>query len=326
LTLAVRTSESLGVALAAAGINCDFDLGQIGPFQGAIPVGPIVVPVYATFPVTAGIHLNGSLNVGTFHVASTTVAHVAGGFDENSASLSEEGTNVWVTGAPSITGSVRLSASIGVQGGVGIAKGANVHVEADFGPDFAWSSGKPCALDIDLGSLSAGVSVFGKQLNTPSFTPFKWDIWHGCQPASTGTGNGGQTGAPSPNPPTPSPNPTPTPQPSPGPSSGPPPPSGSTEGFFIEDDIYGGTWARTDPFNGTWYPHSTPPPNGAYWYPNGLGVAVSCAESAAAYSVVINGQHQTWSWWAHVTDGKWVPVVVFSTVWNDGLPAGLAHC
>lgn len=126
-------------------------------------------------------------------------------------------------------------------------------------------------------------------------------------------GSSGGTGGGSTPPPTPTPSPAPTPAPTP-------------EGFVIADSIYGGTWARTDPNNGTWYSHSTPPPNGAYWYPNGLGVAVSCAESAAAYSVVINGQHQTWSWWGHVTDGKWVPVAVFSTVWNDGLPSGLAHC
>ena len=117
-----------------------------------------------------------------------------------------------------------------------------------------------------------------------------------------------------------------SPEPPPAPSPEPSPPPTSTEGFFIEDSIYGGTWARTDPDNGTWYPRGTPPPNGAYWYPNGLGVAVSCAQSAAPYTAVVNGVSQTWSWWAHVTDGKWVPTVVFSSVWSDGLPAGLPQC
>ncbi len=106
----------------------------------------------------------------------------------------------------------------------------------------------------------------------------------------------------------------------------PPPTTTGTEGFVIDDSIYGGTWARTDPNDGTWYPHSQPPPNAAYWYPNGLGVAVSCAEPAASYSAVVNGQHQTWNWWAHVTDGKWVPTVVFSSVWANGDPTGLAVC
>jgi hypothetical protein len=147
--------------------------------------------------------------------------------------------------------------------------------------------------------------------------------------SSTPVNNGGLQG-PTVNPqgPTtnPQPNPAPTPSPTPTPAPNPGPPPTSTEGFFIEDDIYGGTWARTNPDEGAWYPKDTRPPNGAYWYPNGLGVAVSCAESAAAYEVIVYGVHETWSWWAHVTDGKWVPTVVFSTVWSDGLPSGLSAC
>jgi hypothetical protein len=102
-------------------------------------------------------------------------------------------------------------------------------------------------------------------------------------------------------------------------------PQAQPTGFVIEDDVYGGTWARTDPNDGTWYGHDHQPANSKYWFANGLGVGVDCARSGAAYSVVINGQHQTWSWWAHVTDDTWVPVVVFSTVWSDGNP-GVAGC
>jgi hypothetical protein len=176
---------------------------------------------------------------------------------------------------------------------------------------------------------------------------FVSDLWT-IITSSACEGQAGETGpvptlspasAPTP-PPVSIPAPTPTPVSTPAPplaggsSAQPPtsspepsaPPSTSTEGFFIEDDIYGGTWARTDPGDGTWYPRSAPPPNGAYWYPNDLGVAVSCAESAAPYEAVIYGVHERWTWWAHVTDGKWVPTVVFSTVWSDGLPAGLGVC
>jgi hypothetical protein len=183
LTLAVRSTETLGVNLAAAGVNCDWDVAEIGPYSGAIPVGPIVIPVYATLPVKAGVHINGALQAGQINVASTTVAHMAAGFDENAATLSEQGTNVWTTGALSLTGSAQLSASIGLQAGIGIAKGANIHAEADFGPEFDWSSGANCELFVNLGSLSAGVKVLGKSLDTPSFTPFKLHLWKGCQPS-----------------------------------------------------------------------------------------------------------------------------------------------
>jgi hypothetical protein len=132
--------------------------------------------------------------------------------------------------------------------------------------------------------------------------------------------------APSTSPASTQPSPVSTPGPSTPSSPTPSQPPRSTEGFFIEDSIYGGTWARTDPGDSTWYAKGTPPPNGAYWYPNGLGVAVDCSESAAPYSVVIYGAHSSWSWWAHVTDGKWVPTVVFSTVWSDGQLPGLPVC
>jgi alpha-tubulin suppressor-like RCC1 family protein len=196
LTLAVRSTESLGVAAAAVGINCDWTLGEIGPYQGAIPVGPVVIPVYATLPVNAGIHVNGTLNAGTINVASTTVATAAAGFDETKASLTQQGSNVWLSGAPSISGSAKFSTSIGLQAGIGIAKGANVHLEADFGPELDWSSGQSCNLLLDFGSLSAGVAVFGHNLNTPSFTPFQLHLWSGCQRAGGGGGGAGAGGGP----------------------------------------------------------------------------------------------------------------------------------
>lgn len=100
--------------------------------------------------------------------------------------------------------------------------------------------------------------------------------------------------------------------------AGAPPPS-QTKRFHIEDDYYGGTWARTDPDNGTWYRQSTRPPNGAYWYPNWLGVAVDCARSAAGYVVrYADGHTQTWTWWLHVTDGKWYPAAATQEIFVDG--------
>jgi hypothetical protein len=152
-------------------------------------------------------------------------------------------------------------------------------------------------------ALGVGFSVLAKPESAVSSPP----------PSTTPPAN-------SPPPQTPVPT-TPSAQPTASPSPTPP----ATEGFVIEDSIYGGTWARTDPNDGTWYDSAHRPPNAAYWYPDGLGVAVNCTEQAASYTAIIYGQSQTWDWWAHVTDGKWVPVVVFSTVWSDG-GQGLATC
>lgn len=119
---------------------------------------------------------------------------------------------------------------------------------------------------------------------------------------------------PAPPPPPPPPTPTPGPPPaasSPAPSpASPPPPAvpGPVLGFTVEDVFLGGTWARTHPNDGTWYSHGNRPANAAYWYPNGLGVAVDCARGAAAYVVhFADGHSETWNTWFHVTDGKWFP-------------------
>jgi hypothetical protein len=280
LTLAVRTTESLGVSAAAVGINCDWAITELGPYQEAIPVGPIVVPVYATFPVTAGIHINGTLNVGAFNVASTTVANVAAGGDFNEASLTQQGSNVWVTGSPSISGSAKLSASIGVQAGIGVAKAANVHLQAGFGPELDWTSGQDCKLLLNMGSLSAGVSVFGRSLNTPSFTPWRAQLWSGCHSSPAAPG--------------PAPGPTPSPPPSPAtsgapPTSTPPPPAtyfettGGVTHTWTNYTNAGGNEGPSVPSNATvqiackltgfrvedgntwWYRIASSPWNGAYY-------------------------------------------------------------
>ena len=196
LTLAIRTTESMGLTAVAAGINCDWSLAELGPYDAAIPVGPVVIPVYATIPVKAGAHINGKLTAATINVASTTVASTAAGFDDNHASLTQQGSNVWTSGALSLVGSAKLSTSVGVQAGIGVAKGANMHLSTGFGPEFEWSSGHSCSVFADLGSLSAGVTVLGKNLNTPSWTPIRPRLWSGCAPSGGGgSGSGGGPGS-----------------------------------------------------------------------------------------------------------------------------------
>lgn len=126
--------------------------------------------------------------------------------------------------------------------------------------------------------------------------------------------------------PEPEPDPVWTPEPVPEPEWTPPPPPPPTIGVVVSDVHYGGTWARTDPNDGTWYAQNTPPANGAWWYRNGLGVAVDCARSAAPYRVVwADGRVEQWTWWLHVTDGKWFPAAATNELMTDGNP-GVTVC
>lgn len=131
--------------------------------------------------------------------------------------------------------------------------------------------------------------------------------------------------------------PTPTPTVSPSPTQ-PMPTSGNptfTGGYFIADAVLGGTWPRTDPWNGTWYSRSNRPPNAAdYWWANGLGVGFSCGTYAASYTVRFNnGTTQTWNTWLRSTDtwggrviGLWVPSAVARDVNVNGIPPGMPRC
>jgi hypothetical protein len=301
LTLAVRTTESLGVSAAAVGINCDWTIKEIGPFQRAIPVGPLLVPVYATLPVNVGLHINGSLKIGTFNIASTSVANVAAGFDFNEASLTEQGSNVWLTGAPSVSGSAKLSASIGLQAGIGVAKTANAHVEADFGPELDWTSGQGCSVVMNMGSLSAGVSVLGRTLNTPPFTPWTLHLWSGCN-----------SSPPSPPIPTPTPNPTPipapptTPIPTPTPTPTPTPPEPSPT--YIET-TGGLTHTWTNYLNAGGYQGPSIPSNAT--------VQIACKLTGFA---VADGN----TWWYRIASSPWSGAYYASAdaFYNNGQTTG----
>jgi hypothetical protein len=117
--------------------------------------------------------------VGKFNVASTTVANVALGA-QNAVDLSQQGTNTWVDGNPSLQGEADLSADVSVQAGIGVADGANVHVAAGFGPEFSWKTGEGCHLGINFHALSAGVTIFGHSFNTDPLIAKVVHVWDGC--------------------------------------------------------------------------------------------------------------------------------------------------
>ena len=59
--------------------------------------------------------------------------------------------------------------------------------------------------------------------------------------------------------------PPPAPAPQPPQQAPPPPPAPATRGFHVEDSYFSGTWAHTDPNDGTWHSHGSQPANAAYW-------------------------------------------------------------
>lgn len=97
--------------------------------------------------------------------------------------------------------------------------------------------------------------------------------------------------------------------------------SDSTQPLTISDTYYGGTDGSPAP-SSTWGPQA-----GAYWYPNGLGVAVDCVTTGPSYDVKFaSGASETWSTYFHVTDGRYVKAGAVQETSSDSDTFGLPTC
>jgi hypothetical protein len=198
-TLAIRTTESVGPRLAVAGVKCSWKIAELGPWHGAIPtpIG-IPIPVYATIPVTGSVNVEGSLSAFKLNLASTSVVNLDLG-RTNNFSFWQEGSNVWIDGVLRFSGRATASAMLTLEVGVGQSKAGNLHLRAGFGPKVSWISGAGCDVDLALGSLSAGAQIGPLKAETPAYSPFNIDLWHGCEgadaPSNGGGPGGGSTGS-----------------------------------------------------------------------------------------------------------------------------------
>jgi uncharacterized membrane protein YgcG len=193
-TLAIRTTERVGPRVAVAGVKCSWKITELGPWQGAIPtpIG-IMIPVYATIPVTGSVNVEGSLSAFRLNLASTSVVNLDLG-RTNHFSFWQEGSNVWVDGLLQFSGRATAAATMALEVGVGSSKAGNLHLRAGFGPKFTWIGGAGCDVDLALGSLSAGAKIGPLKAETPAYSPFNIDLWHGCEDAEAPSGEGGSDG------------------------------------------------------------------------------------------------------------------------------------
>jgi hypothetical protein len=185
-TIAVRTTERAGPRVAAAGVSCTWSLGKLGPWHGSIPtpIG-VPVPVYAQIPLTATVAVEGSLSAFRINLASTSVLSIDLG-SRTALGFWEEGSNVWVDGALQFSGKATIATSLDFQMGVGSPEVGDLHVSAGFGATARWTSGRGCDVDLNLGRLSAGVKIGPLKIDTPPYSPFTKNLWHGCDGADSG--------------------------------------------------------------------------------------------------------------------------------------------
>jgi hypothetical protein len=187
-TLALRTTESLGLNVAAAGVSCSWDVTTLGPWETTVDILGIPIPFYASIPIEADASIGGSLSAFTINLASTHAATIRLG-SGGGLSFQEQGANVWTSGILQLTGSADVGVTMNLELGVGDPDVADVHVDAGVGAEASWQAGSGCDVDVHLGSFSAGAKIGPISASTPTWTARTFNLWHGC----TGSNNGGST-------------------------------------------------------------------------------------------------------------------------------------
>lgn len=88
--------------------------------------------------------------------------------------------------------------------------------------------------------------------------------------------------------------------------------------FTVEDIDNHGVWELTMPTATKLLPRTNRPANAREWLAEGTSVAIACAKKASAYSIENRHKHETWHWWAHLTNGSWVAIAAFEQTKVDG--------
>lgn len=179
LEVAVRTTEHVGAAAAAASVSCNWTLASLGPWRAVIPTPIVAIPVYAEIPLTASASVGGSLDAFQLNLASTHDMTLNLGH-YNHFSLQEQGSNIWTSTTPGWSGQAQLGVNLGVQVGVGDPKLANFHLDVGVGAQANFATDQTCEVDFIPGGLDAGVRLgpLSGTLSIWSATPYA--LWRGC--------------------------------------------------------------------------------------------------------------------------------------------------
>lgn len=96
-------------------------------------------------------------------------------------------------------------------------------------------------------------------------------------------------------------------------------------GFTVENSVRGGVWSLASPITSGFAPRGERPVNAHRWLPNGDTVVARCARTGHPYQVELEGEYQTWRWYAELEDGSWLPMGGIQQTTEDG-SQGLERC
>jgi uncharacterized repeat protein (TIGR01451 family) len=150
-------------ALVAKNSGCSAN-ATLPPLSGAIPVGPVVVPVYAQVGASGSLTVASTLSFQANASAALTAGMEFHGFSTNNISAAHGSASV------SASGSGRISVGPTLRLAVGVASIADVHFDAKPALAFSAALDGSCAVEL-VGGSQVGISIGPFQLNEPLPAP-----------------------------------------------------------------------------------------------------------------------------------------------------------
>ena len=164
LALTLKASASLE-AIIKQGTGCNAEV-SLPPLPGAIPVGPVVVPVYAQVGIVGSASIESDLQVKTSAGFSLTAGMEFHGTSFHNISGASAKASVTASGAGT------LSVGPQIRFAVGVAALADVHLDAKPALAFTAALDGSCSLNLVAGS-DVGISLGPFQINQNLPAPTK---------------------------------------------------------------------------------------------------------------------------------------------------------
>lgn len=99
----------------------------------------------------------------------------------------------------------------------------------------------------------------------------------------------------------------------------------SNLGLTVENVVRGGVWSLKEPIMEHFGSRDERPADAYGWIPNGTAVIAECARIGHGYQAEVEGEFDTWHWYAQLKNGTWLPMAGFQETMKDG-PFGLRIC
>jgi uncharacterized delta-60 repeat protein len=190
LRVVLSAKGSLELDLAtSSGMTCGFTLS--GPaFQDAVPIGPVLVPVYGSLDLNVGGKLTAASNAGV-ELSVSAEGGLSYQHGHTSPILNASAQGHAQVGC--LSGAIQLLPTLEAGIGVKDPVAANVHTDLSFGPELTPSAGGWRA-DALL-QLTAGASIGPLTATLPALVEQRYGGWTGANSGCKGSGGGGGSGS-----------------------------------------------------------------------------------------------------------------------------------